>query len=327
MAETLPHGKISPPMDLAARRILVTGGHGFLGQQVVRRLTAAGCRQVDTPTRSDADLRDPVAVDRLLRAVRPEVVIHCAAVVGGIGGNRARPGEFCYDNLVMGAHLMEYARRAGVAKFVGLGTICSYPRDTPVPFREDTLWDGYPEPTNAPYGLAKKMLLVQGQAYRAQYGFNAIHLLPVNLYGPGDDFDPATSHVIPALIRRCLEAEASGAPEVAVWGDGTATREFLYVEDAAEAIVLATAHYDDPEPVNIGSGSEIAIRELAQAIATATGFRGTLRWDTSQPNGQQRRRLETSRAERAFGFRASTPFAEGLARTVAWYRAQPSAMV
>jgi len=309
-------------MDLTRQRILVTGGHGFLGSHVVRRLAHAGCRDVTVPTRAEADLRDPLAVERLLHACRPEVVIHCAAVVGGIGGNRERPGEFCYDNLVMGAHLLEYSRRIGVGKFVGLGTICAYPRDTPVPFREEALWDGYPEPTNAPYGLAKKMLLVQGQAYRAQYGFNAIHLLPVNLYGPGDDFDTATSHVIPALIRRCVEGVAAGVREITVWGDGSATREFLFVEDAADAIVRATAHYDEPEPVNIGSGTEIAIRDLAHLIAEATGFTGTLRWDETQPAGQPRRRLDTSRARRLFGFEATTAFTDGLARTVAWYRAQ-----
>jgi len=248
------------------------------------------------------------------------VVIHLAASVGGIGVNSSNPGRFFYENLVMGSMMMEYARQAGVEKFVGIGTICAYPKFAPVPFREDDLWDGYPEETNAAYGLAKKMLLVQGQAYRQQYGFRAIHLLPVNLYGPGDNFDPETSHVIPAIIRKCLEAVKRGNREVVCWGDGTPTREFLYVEDCAEAIVLATERYDGAEPVNVGAGFEISIKALVELIAEFTGFRGRVVWDTSKPNGQPRRSLDTSRAWEAFGFRARTPFREGLERTVAWYR-------
>jgi GDP-L-fucose synthase len=249
-------------------------------------------------------------------------VIHLAAVVGGIGANRLNPARFFYDNVMMGALLMEHGRRGGVEKFVAVGTICAYPKYTPVPFREDDLWNGYPEETNAPYGLAKKMLLVQGQAYRQEYGFNAIYLLPVNLYGPGDHDDPERSHVIPALIRKCLDAQEAGANEIVCWGDGSPTREFLYVEDCAEAIVLATERYDKPDPVNIGAGFEISIKELVELIAELTGFRGRISWDTSKPNGQPRRCLDTSRAEREFGFRARTPFREGLARTVAWYREQ-----
>jgi GDP-L-fucose synthase len=245
-------------------------------------------------------------------------VIHLAARVGGIGANRAEPGRFFYDNLLMGALLMEYARRAGVEKFVAVGTICAYPKHTPIPFRETELWNGYPEETNAPYGLAKKMLLVQAQAYRRQYGFNAIYLLPVNLYGPGDNLDPAASHVIPALVRKCLEARRAGLPAITLWGDGSPTREFLYVEDAAEGILLAEERYDGDEPVNLGSGAEMSIKDLAHIICRLTGFAGELRWDTSQPNGQPRRCLDTSRAEEMFGFRARTPFEEGLRRTVRW---------
>jgi GDP-L-fucose synthase len=272
------------------------------------------------PRRRDYDLTQEAQVVRLYADTRPQVVIHLAAVVGGIGANRANPGRFCYDNLVMGAMLMEHARRVGVEKFVGLGTICSYPKFSPIPFREEELWDGYPEETNAPYGLAKKMLLVLGQACRAQYGFNAIHLLPVNLYGPGDNFDPESSHVIPALIRKCLEAMARGESEIVGWGDGTPTREFLYVADCAEAVVLATERYDGAEPVNVGAGFEISIKELVELIVELTGFRGQIRWDTTQPNGQPRRCLETSRAEALFGFRAQTKFREGLRHTIEWYR-------
>jgi GDP-L-fucose synthase len=307
-------------MQLHDKRIMVTGGAGFLGQHVVQTLRARGCTEIVVPRRSQYDLTQEVNIKWLYADTKPEVVIHLAAVVGGIGANRANPGRFLYDNLVMGTMLMEYARRAGVEKFVGVGTICSYPKFTPVPFREEHLWNGYPEETNAPYGLAKKMLLVQGQAYRQQYGFNALHLLPVNLYGPGDNFDPQSSHVIPALIRKCLEAMERGEPEIMCWGDGTPTREFLYVEDCADAIVLATERYDGVEPVNIGAGFEISIKELVGLIAELTGFRGQIVWDTSKPNGQPRRCLDTSRAWELFAYRAKTNFREGLRRTIEWYR-------
>jgi GDP-L-fucose synthase len=309
-------------LDLAEKRVLVTGGAGFLGSWLVRRLQAEGCRAVTVPRSRDVDLRQETAVQRLYEAVRPEIVIHLAARVGGVGANQATPGSFFYDNVMMGALVMEHARRHGVEKFVGVGTVCCYPKHTPVPFREDALWDGYPEETNAPYGIAKKMLLVQGQAYREQYGFNAVFLLPVNLYGPGDNFDPVTSHVIPALIRKCVEAREERRAEVVVWGTGKATREFLYVEDAAAAIALATARYDRAEPVNVGTGFEIPIRDLAERIAELTGFEGEVTWDGSKPDGQPRRCVDTSRTEREFGFRASTAFADGLERTVRWYLTQ-----
>ncbi len=307
--------------DLARKRVLVTGGAGFLGTQVVRRLEALGCRDVAVPRRRDFDLVGEAAVERLYETARPEVVLHLAARVGGIGANRDNPGRFFYDNLMMGALLMEHARRHGVEKFVSVGTVCSYPKLTPVPFREDALWDGYPEETNAPYGMAKKMLLVQGRAYREQYGLNAVLLLLANLYGPGDRFDPPVSHVIPALIRRFVEAKREGRDEVVVWGSGKATREFLYVEDAAEAVVLAAERYDGDAPVNVGASLEISIAELADRIAALTGFEGRIAWDGSKPDGQPRRRLDSSRAAREFGFRARTSFADGLARTVAWYLA------
>jgi GDP-L-fucose synthase len=290
--------------DLRQARVLVTGGSGFLGRHVVERFRARGAGALVVPRRAEYDLTKEADVERLYRDARASVVVHLAAVVGGIGANR----------------VMEHARRAGVEKFVGVGTICSYPKFTPVPFREEDLWNGYPEETNAPYGIAKKMLLVQGQAYRAQYGFNAIHLLPVNLYGPGDNFDPASSHVIPALIRKCVAAVEQGARHIECWGDGSPTREFLFVEDCAEAIVLATERFDGAEPVNIGTGQEITIKELAELVAELTGFTGELRWDTSKPNGQPRRCLDTTRAERVFGFRARTDFVAGLTRTIAWYR-------
>lgn len=309
-------------LDLARERVCVTGGSGFLGRHVVAALTARGCRDVIVPRRSDYDLRDARAAARLFADTRPTVVIHLAAVVGGIGANRASPGSFFHDNAAMGLHVVEQSRRAGVRKLTCVGTVCAYPKHTPVPFREDDLWNGYPEETNAPYGLAKKMLLVQLQAYREEYGFSGIYLLPVNLYGPHDRSDPETSHVIPALIRKCAEARDAGAPAIVCWGDGSATREFLFVEDAAEGIVLATERYDDPEPVNLGSGAEISIRDLAHAIARETGFTGEVRWDATRPNGQPRRRLDTSRARERFGFVARTPFAEGLRRTVAWTEAQ-----
>jgi GDP-L-fucose synthase len=304
----------------AGRRVMVTGGGGFLGRAVVRRLEASGATDVFVPRSPDYDLRTLAGIERVLADGRPELVIHLAAVVGGIGANRENPGRFFYENAIMGIQLMELARLAGVAKYVQVGTVCSYPRLTPVPFKEDDLWNGYPEETNAPYGLAKKMLLVQGQAYREQYGFNVIHLIPVNLYGPGDNFDPASSHVIPALIRKCVDARESGADHIDVWGTGAASREFLYVDDAAEGIVLAAERYDGAEPVNLGVGREIAIRDLVELIARLTGFEGEIRWDPSKPDGQPRRALDTSRASERFGFEAETSFDEGLRRTIEWYR-------
>lgn len=306
-------------LDVTTHRIAVTGGAGFLGSAVVAALRARGCRDIVTPRKTQYDLTHEGAVKRFYAQERPDVVIHLAAVVGGIGANRENPGRFYYDNLMMGALTMEYARQSGVKKYVAIGTICCYPKFTPVPFREDELWNGYPEETNAPYGLAKKMLLVQSQAYRQQYGFNSVFLLPVNLYGPGDNFDPGSSHVIPALIKKFVEARESGVREVEVWGDGSATREFIYVDDAAEAIVRATERYDGSDPVNIGAGFEISIRELAEKIAALAGFDGQIVWDTSKPNGQPRRSLDVSRAETLFGFRAATPFEVGLRNTVEWY--------
>jgi len=303
------------------QRVLVTGGTGFLGTHVVRKLQERQCAAVCAPAHSEYDLRDEGQVVHVYRDTRPTLVIHLAAVVGGIGANRERPGEFFYDNLMMGAHLFHEAWRAGVDKFVAIGTICAYPKFTPVPFKEDHLWDGYPEETNAPYGLAKKMLLVQSQAYRDQYGYNSIFLLPVNLYGPGDNFDPRSSHVIPALILKCISAIEKGADEIVVWGDGSATREFLYVEDAAEAILLASERYNSSDPVNLGSGEEISIKNLVHTIADVVGFNGRIVWDTSKPNGQPRRKLDTSRAEERFGFKATTSFGEGLRRTVESYLA------
>jgi GDP-L-fucose synthase len=303
----------------ADRRVVVTGGAGFLGKSVVSCLETAGAREVFVPRSSSYDLRTREGVSRALADGEPDLIIHLAAVVGGIGANRENPGKFFYDNATMGIELMEQARRAGVSKFVQIGTVCSYPKFTPVPFREDELWNGYPEETNAPYGLAKKMLLVQGQAYRQQYGFNVIHLIPVNLYGPGDNFDPATSHVIPALIKKCIDAREATAPYIEVWGTGTASREFLYVDDAAEGIALAAERYDDADPVNLGVGREITIRELVDLIVDLTGFKGEVRWDHSKPDGQPRRALDTSRARDRFGFEARTPFREGLVSTIEWY--------
>ena len=307
------------PLDLASRRVLVTGGSGFLGRRVVAYLEERGCSTPFVPRSADYDLVDHDAVKRLLKDAQPDVIIHLAAVVGGIGANRANPGKFFYDNLMMGVQLMEEARLSGVEKFVAVGTICAYPKFTPVPFHEEELWNGYPEETNAPYGLAKKMLLVQAQAYRQQYDFNAIYLLPVNLYGPCDNFDPESSHVIPALIRKCIEARDAGAPSISVWGDGSASREFLYVDDAAEGIVLATERFDRQEPVNLGAGFEITIRALVTLIAELTGFEGRLDFDTSMPNGQPRRSLDTDRANRAFGFKAHTAFRTGLHETIRWF--------
>jgi GDP-L-fucose synthase len=301
------------------KRVCVTGGAGFLGSYVLEGLAARGARDVFVPTIEEFDLVQPDVIRRMLSLSRPDVILHLAAHVGGIGANRAHPAEFFYDNLMMGVQLMHEAWKAGVGKFVALGTVCSYPKFTPVPFREDELWNGYPEETNAPYGLAKKMLLVQAQAYRRQYGFNAIFLIPVNLYGPRDNFDLASSHVIPALIRKCVEARDAGEAEVVVWGDGSPTREFLYAADAAEGILLAAERYDGDEPVNLGSGREIRIKDLAEMIARLTGFPGKIRWDPAKPNGQPRRGLDTSRAEALFGFRARMPFEEGLQHTVRWF--------
>ena len=302
------------------RRVMVTGGGGFLGAATVKRLREAGVGEVFVPRSAEYDLRTPAGVRAALEAGRPDVVIHLAAVVGGIGANRENPGRFFYENAAMGVELMEQSRLAGIDKFVQIGTVCSYPKFTPVPFREDDIWNGYPEETNAPYGLAKKMLLVQGQAYRQQYGFDVIHLIPVNLYGPGDNFDPASSHVIPALIKKCVDALEAGDDHIDVWGTGSASREFLYVDDAAEAIVLATERYDGADPVNLGTGREITIRDLVDLIADTTGFRGEVRWDASKPDGQPRRALDTSRARERFGFVARTSFEDGLRSTVAWYR-------
>ena len=300
--------------------VVVTGGAGFLGSFVVERLRQHKAKNIFVPTHENYDLVNHDAVCRLLDDTHPDIIIHLAAHVGGIGANREHPAEFFYDNLMMGVMLMHEAWKSGVKKFVAIGTVCAYPKLTPIPFKEDNLWDGYPEETNAPYGLAKKMLLVQAQAYRQQYGFNAVYLLPVNLYGPRDNFNLKSSHVIPALVRKCIEAVERGDSEIVVWGDGSPTREFLYVEDAAEAIFLASECYDSPEPVNIGSGNEISIKNLAETIARLTGFDGKLAWDKSRPNGQPRRALDTSRAEAYFGFKARTSFEEGLRKTIAWYR-------
>ena len=304
---------------LQGKRVIVTGGAGFLGRQVVKKLRDFGPAELFVPRSAEFDLREPDEIRRLLQQVRPHVIVHLAAVVGGIGANRQNPGKYFYDNAVMAIHLMEESRRIGVTKFVSVGTICSYPKHTPVPFCESELWNGYPEETNAPYGLAKKMLLVQGQAYRQQYDFNAITLLPVNLYGPWDNFDPRSSHVIPALIRKTVEARDAGEDHIDVWGTGSASREFLFVRDAAEAIALATEHYDHPDPVNIGSGKEITIRQLAETICDMCGFDGEIRWDATKPDGQPRRCLDTSRARDSFGFEAQTEFRDGLIETVAWY--------
>lgn len=306
-------------LDLATKRICVTGGTGFLGTHLIRTLKEHGAREIFVPRHSEYDLVREADIIRMIDTAKPDIIIHLAAKVGGIGANREKPAEFFYDNLMMGVQLIHQSWLKGVEKFVALGTICAYPKYTPIPFKEEDLWNGYPEETNAPYGLAKKMLLVQSQAYRAQYGYNSIFLLPVNLYGPGDNFNPASSHVIPALIRKCLEAKEQNAAEIVAWGDGSPTREFIYVEDAAEGITLATERYNSSEPVNIGSSFEISIKDLTETIARLTGFTGGIRWDTTKPNGQPRRKLDTTRAREAFGFEAKTDFEEGLKRTIEWY--------
>ncbi|MEN6392386.1 MAG: GDP-L-fucose synthase [Anaerolineaceae bacterium] len=302
------------------RRICVTGGAGFLGSFVTEKLRQRGAEHIFVPLIEEYDLVKLEDIQRMYDTAQPDIVIHLAALAGGIGANRARPADFFYINLMMGVQLMHEAWKRGLEKFVAIGTICAYPKFTPVPFREENLWNGYPEETNAPYGLAKKMLLVQAQAYRDQYHFNAIYMLPVNLYGPGDNFDLETSHVIPAMIRKCIEAQERGDEQVVFWGDGSPTREFLYVEDAAEGILLATEHYNGREPFNLGSGMEIRIKDLAELIARLTGYNGKLVWDTSKPNGQPRRALDVSRAKEYFGFQAQMPFEEGLRRTIDWYR-------
>ncbi len=305
--------------DLKNKSLVITGGDGFLGRFLVRTLEERGFGNIFIPKIKDYDLRKIDDVIKMYSDSKADIAIHLAAVVGGIGANRENPGSFFYDNLIMGVQLMEFARKTGVEKFVAIGTICAYPKYTPVPFREEDLWNGYPEETNAPYGLAKKMLLVQSQAYRQQYGFNSIFLLPVNLYGPGDNFDPKSSHVIPALIRKFYEAKLNGDNEVVVWGTGKATREFLYVEDCANAVADATEKYNGPEPVNIGAGFEISIKDLAEKIKDIVGFSGKITWDVSKPDGQPRRCLDTSKAEKEFGFKAKVKFDEGLRKTIEWY--------
>ncbi|MHB8132815.1 MAG: GDP-L-fucose synthase family protein [Anaerolineaceae bacterium] len=302
------------------KRVCVTGGAGFLGKVVIGKLKERGATEIFVPTIEEYDLVDPKSIDQMLIDSNPDVIIHLAAHVGGIGANREHPAEFFYDNLMMGVQLIHKSWQRGIEKFIAIGTVCAYPKYTPVPFKEDDLWIGYPEETNAPYGLAKKMLLVQSQAYRAQYGFNSIFLLPVNLYGPGDNFNLQSSHVIPALIRKCVEAENKGIKEIEVWGDGSPTREFIFVEDAAEGILMAAESYNESLPVNIGSGFEISIKDLAEKIAQYTGFSGRLVWNPDKPNGQPRRGLDTSRALEKFGFEAKVNFDEGLIKTIAWYK-------
>ncbi|MDI6792155.1 MAG: GDP-L-fucose synthase [bacterium] len=302
------------------KKIIVTGGAGFLGSYVVDKLRKRGCQDIFIPRKREYDLTKESDIERLYNDFKADIVIHLAAVVGGIGANQENPGRYLYDNLVMGAMLMEYARRSEIKKFVALGTICAYPKFTPVPFKEEDIWNGYPEETNAPYGLAKKMMLAQSQAYRQQYGFNSIFLLPVNLYGPKDNFDPRSSHVIPALIKKCVDAINQGDEEIVVWGTGKATREFFYVEDCAEGIILATERYNKSDPVNLGAGMEITIRDLVDLIVKLTGFKGQITWDTTKPDGQPRRRLDVSKAEAEFGFKARMDFEEGLKRTIEWYK-------
>ncbi len=304
--------------------IAVTGGKGFLGRHLLARLQKQGCSRIEVVDLPEYNLVSIEDVRRLYAEKKPEILIHLAARVGGIGFNMENPATLFYDNLMMGVQLMHEGWRCGLEKFVGIGTICAYPKFTPVPFKEDDIWNGYPEETNAPYGLAKKMMLVQAQAYRRQYGFNSIFLLPVNLYGPGDNFDPRASHVIPALIKKCIDAQNSGEKEIVVWGTGRATREFFYVEDAAEAIVMAARDYDKDEPVNLGAGFEISIRDLVDLIVELTGFQGRVTWDHTKPDGQPRRMLDTERARKEFGFKARTDFREGLKRTIEWYRSNPT---
>ena len=304
------------------KKTLVTGGHGFLGSYVLDELKARGATDILAPTSQECDLTSPYAVEKLLEVNKPNIALHLAARVGGIGANKARPADFFYQNLMMGVQLFHQSFRQKVDKFVSVGTVCCYPKHTPIPFQEDDLWDGYPEETNAPYGLAKKMLLVAGDAYRDQYDFQSIFLLPANLYGPKDDFSEATSHVIPALIKRCVEAKKSGSNELLVWGTGRATREFLYVKDAARAVVDAAEKYNSTEPVNIGTGAEVSIRELVERIRELTGFTGALKWDHSKPDGQPRRCLDTSRARNAFGFEAKVQLEDGLRETIDWYLSQ-----
>jgi len=308
------------PLNLSTKNIVVTGGSGFLGFFVVKKLKERGYRNIFVPRSKDYDLVQMPAVKKLYKDAKPDIVIHLAAKVGGIGANRENPGKFFYDNLMMGAQLMEEGRKNKIEKFIALGTICCYPKFTPVPFKEENLWNGYPEETNAPYGLAKKMLLVQSQAYRQQYGFNSIFLMPVNIYGPGDNFKPASSHVIPALIKKCTDAIKSNDKEIVIWGTGKATREFLYVEDCAEAIILATERYDKPDPVNLGAGFEISIKDLTDLISRLTGFKGKITWDKTKPDGQPRRMLDTSKAFKEFGFKAHTNFEQGLKNTIYWYK-------
>jgi GDP-L-fucose synthase len=310
----------SDPKFWHKKHICVTGGAGFLGSFILEGLKKRGATNIFVPTIEEYDLVNPQDIQRMLDASQPDIIIHLAALAGGIGANRARPADFFYINLMMGVQLMHEAWKRGISKFVAIGTVCAYPKLTPVPFKEKNLWEGYPEETNAPYGLAKKMLLVQAQAYRQQYGFNAIYLLPVNLYGPRDNFNLETSHVIPALIRKCLEAQEKGDKEIILWGDGTPTREFVYAGDAADGILTATEFYNGSEPVNIGSGQEISIKDLAEMISRLTGYDGRLVWDTTKPNGQPRRGLDTSRAIEYFGWRAKVPFEEGLQQTIAWFR-------
>ena len=301
------------------RRVVVTGGAGFLGSYIIEGLQKRGCKNIGVPKIEDYDLVKMNDIVRMYEDMKPDIVIHLAAVVGGIGANREHPGQFFYKNLMMGVQLIEQGRVHNIEKFVAIGTVCAYPKFTPVPFKEKDLWNGYPEETNAPYGLAKKMLLVQSQAYRAEFDFNSIFLLPVNLYGPGDNFDPASSHVIPALIKKCVDAIDSGVDHIDCWGTGSVSREFIYAADAAEGILLATEHYNGPEPINIGAGFEITIKELAEKIAKLTGFDGEIRWDSSKPDGQPRRCLDTSKAKELFGFEAKTPFEKGLKTTIDWY--------